>query len=85
MKLKKPVEKILLDVKFFREKNRSSLSVEDLDILDRLIVFLENPETVRETTDGKAKFLDFLPDLIKFILNPEIWKIIEDLLGSFKD
>jgi len=85
--MKKPnqLEGLLFDLKTLQEKNHSSLSIEDLEILERLVFFLENLETDNEAIDGKAEFVKIIPDVMRFILNPEIWKFFNEMLDSFKN
>ncbi len=85
MRNKNQLEGLIFDLKTLQEKNHSSLSIEDLEILERILFFLENLETDNEAIDGKAEFAKILPDLMRFILNPETWKFFSEMLDSFKN
>lgn len=78
------LDNLVDDLKVVLLKNRSSLSVPDVEILEKVIISLENLKEIQEISDRKLILSDILLDLLKLFKDPAIIFIIERLIESFE-
>ena len=63
------------------KKNRSSLSIADVTLLEDAIVSLEELKEVK-VVDREETLTKFLPMVLKFILRPEVMEQVGEVLNK---